>query len=74
MLSWLQSEWEKHVSQNIYYASCIDDAFNAPVDSLPLQIRVLIAIVVLFTFSLRFLTPATLPFLRFRELFVERSL
>ena len=60
-------------SQNIYCASCTDRAFNAPVDSLHLQIGVSVTIVVLFMFSLRFLTPATLPFPCFRELSVQRS-
>ena len=64
---------ETHASQNILYVSCTDSAFNVPIDSLPLQIGVWVAIVVLFTFSLRFLTPATLPFLRFCELSFQRS-
>ena len=59
MLSWLQSEWETHASQNIYCASYSDGAFNALLDSLALQIGVWVAIVVLFMFSLSFLIPAT---------------
>ena len=51
MLSWVQSMWETHASQNIYGASCSDSAFNVVVDTLPLQIGVRVSIVVSFTFS-----------------------
>ena len=73
MLSWLQSGWETHASQNIYCASYTDGAFNALVNSLPIQTGVWDAILVLFTFSLRFLTHSTLPFFHFRELSFQRS-
>ena len=73
MLSWVQSEWETHASQNIYDTSCSDGAFNALVDTLPLQIGVWVAIAVLFMFSLSFMIPMILPFLRFRELSFQRS-
>ena len=58
MLSWVQSEWETHASQHIYDASSSDDAFNVPIDALPLQIGILVAIAILFKFSLSFLISA----------------
>ena len=54
MLSWVQSVWEMHASQNIYGASCSDGASNAFVEALPLQIGVWVAIAVLFIFFSKF--------------------
>ena len=46
--------WETHTSQYINGALCSDDAFNATVDALPLQIGVGFSIAVSFTFSQSF--------------------
>ena len=74
VLSWVQSEGEMHTSQDIYDASYSDHAFNAPIDALPLQIGVWVAITVLFTFSLSFFIYAILPFLCFNEISFQRNL
>ena len=74
MLSWVQSEWEMHASHDIYGASCSDNAFNALIDALPLQIGVWVGIEVLFTFSMSFIISKILLFLCFRELSFQWSL
>ena len=56
-----------HAFQYIY------NAFNTPVDALPLQIGVGVSIAVSFTFSQSFMTLAILPFLCFCELSFQRS-
>ena len=74
VLTWVQSEGEMHASQDIYGASYSDRAFNEPIDALPLQIGVWVAITVLFTFSLSFFIYASLPLLCFHEISFQRNL
>ena len=57
----------------VYDASCSDDAFNAPVNTLLLQTGVGVSIVVSFTFFQGFLTPTIFPFMCFRELSFQMS-
>ena len=67
--------WETHVSRYIYDAFFSDDAFNALVNALLLQIGVWVglSIAVSFTFSQSFQTSLIFPFLCFYELFFQMS-
>ena len=57
----------------VYDTSCYDDAFNAPVNTLLLQIGVGVSIVVSVTFSQGFLTLTIFSFQCFCELSFKMS-